>query len=144
MKFLLSAAFLTLILAPAVASGKDVPAPADDGWLSESFSDAASQALSELGHKCTAGSLQDLPEVKVEALRPEPLEVAYNSEDFKVRRWKPSGKKAKPVTLTKALQSLCAPFTNGKPERVKIKIISVEDRATRQYVAMGTGEWFES
>ncbi|HWB02477.1 MAG TPA: VCBS repeat-containing protein [Verrucomicrobiales bacterium] len=136
MKFLLSAAFLTLILASPEASGKELPTPAQDGWISESFSDAASQALSEMGKKCVAGKLQDLPEVKVESLRPERMEVLYNGEDFKVRRWKPSEKKGKPVLLAKALQSLCAPFAGGKPERVKFKVFSVQDRVTRQYAAM--------
>src|SRR5262245_36959439 len=101
MKFPLAITFLTLILAPPAARGKELPQPAQDGWMSESFSDAASQALSELGKRCVAGKLQDLPEVNVDSLRPEQTDMLYDGEDFKVRRWKPSDKKAKPALLSR-------------------------------------------
>jgi FG-GAP-like repeat len=136
MKAGLIAVSLTLAMAPMAAPGQSIPRPADDGWMSEAFSDAASQVLSGLGSKCTDGEWTGLPAVVAESLRPEKMESLYEGDDFTVRRWSPAESGANRQPLGGVLQQVCAPFAGGRPERVKFKIFSVQERVTRQYMAM--------
>lgn len=131
-------AILMIAYAPFCA-GQGIPEPAKDGWVSEAFSDAAGRALSALGKKCQGGEkaeLSALPEVLADVLRPEKLEPLYRGADFTAGRW--SGTELNPERrrLGEVLGQVCAPFAGGRPERVKFKIFSVQDRVTRQFVAL--------
>ena len=136
MKLRLFATSLMLVPALIAAPGQSIPQPAQDGWMSEAFSDAASRVLSDLGKQCISGELKDLPAVLAERMRPEKMERLHGGDDFTVRRWTPAESRAGRLPLGEVLHQVCAPFARGRPERVKFKLFSVQDRLTRQYVAI--------